>query len=106
MATPGSGIFKLISPKMRIQSTDIQAAALWGVAGGTAALFLVQPFDWLKKTFFEKAEPEQNENDVPGYVHPLIFFFLPLHYWHSLNYFFSSISGSHIFFAVCCYYLF
>ncbi|KAF7830853.1 Ubiquinol-cytochrome c reductase complex 6.7 kDa protein [Senna tora] len=43
----------------RIQSTDVQAAAMWGVAAGTGALYLVQPWNWLRKTFWEKAEEEQ-----------------------------------------------
>ncbi|KAK6155991.1 hypothetical protein DH2020_010239 [Rehmannia glutinosa] len=57
MATPaasGSGLFKFLRPGMRPQSTDIQAAVFWGVAAGTTALWVVQPFDWLRKTFFEK----------------------------------------------------
>ncbi|KAI5670365.1 hypothetical protein M9H77_10729 [Catharanthus roseus] len=60
MATPAasSGVLKFLKPRTRPQSTDIQAAAAWGVAAGTTALWLVQPFDWLKKTFFEKPEPE------------------------------------------------
>ncbi|KAB2616695.1 hypothetical protein C1H46_017371 [Malus baccata] len=36
------------------QSSDVKAAAMWGVAAGTGALWFVQPFDWIKKTFFEK----------------------------------------------------
>lgn len=62
MASPaatGSGLFKFIRPGSRLQSTDVQAAALWGVAAGTAALYLVQPFNWLRKTFFEKPDPEE-----------------------------------------------
>lgn len=45
MASPaaaGSGLSKFIRPGGRLQSTDVQAAALWGVAAGTAALYLVQ----------------------------------------------------------------
>ncbi|KAK4756694.1 hypothetical protein SAY87_006821 [Trapa incisa] len=57
-STGGSGLFKFLKPRLRPQAADIQAAALWGVTAGSAALFLVQPFDWLKKTFFEKPEPE------------------------------------------------
>lgn len=51
------GLFKFMKPRRRLHTTDIQAAALWGVAGGTAALWIVQPFDWIKKTFFETPEP-------------------------------------------------
>ncbi|KAH7677692.1 Single alpha-helix domain-containing protein [Dioscorea alata] len=53
-----SGPFKFLRPRIRPQSTDIAAAATWGVAGVTTALWLVQPFDWLKKQFFKKPEPE------------------------------------------------
>ncbi|KAL5733045.1 hypothetical protein ACOSP7_032382 [Xanthoceras sorbifolium] len=52
-------MFKLLKPSLRPQPVDIQAAALWGVAAGTTALWIVQPFDWLKKTFFEKPEPQK-----------------------------------------------
>ncbi|KAF8009795.1 hypothetical protein BT93_J0710 [Corymbia citriodora subsp. variegata] len=54
----GSGLFKFLKPRLRPQPDDIQAAAMWGVAAGATALYLIQPFDWLKKTFFEKPEPE------------------------------------------------
>ncbi|KAL3521324.1 hypothetical protein ACH5RR_019473 [Cinchona calisaya] len=62
MASPAAsgGLFKFLKPSLRLQSTDIQAAAMWGVAAGTTAIWLIQPFDWLKKTFFEKPEPEGN----------------------------------------------
>lgn len=36
------GLFKFMKPRRRLHTTDIQAAALWGVAGGTAALWIVQ----------------------------------------------------------------
>ncbi|GKU91241.1 hypothetical protein SLEP1_g5141 [Rubroshorea leprosula] len=52
-------IFKFLSPRLRPQPIDISAAALWGVAAASTALYLVQPFDWLKKTFFEKPKPEE-----------------------------------------------
>ncbi|KAL5198844.1 hypothetical protein ABZP36_002356 [Zizania latifolia] len=60
MALPasGSGLFRFLSSRFRVQTTDIAAAATWGVAAGSAAIYLVQPFDWIKKTFFEKPEPE------------------------------------------------
>ncbi|PIA38542.1 hypothetical protein AQUCO_02700032v1 [Aquilegia coerulea] len=56
----GSGLFKFLrgSGGFRPQSTDIQAAVMWGVAAGAGAIWIVQPFDWIKKTFFEKPEPE------------------------------------------------
>ncbi|KAL9344924.1 hypothetical protein POPTR_019G059500v4 [Populus trichocarpa] len=54
-----NAMFKFLSPRLRLQSTDIQTAAFWGVAAGTTALWLVQPFDWIKKTFFEKANTEE-----------------------------------------------
>ncbi|CAM0907632.1 unnamed protein product [Alopecurus aequalis] len=42
----------------RIQPADVTALATWGVAAGCAAFYLVQPFDFIKKTFFEKPQPE------------------------------------------------
>ncbi|PRQ21087.1 hypothetical protein RchiOBHm_Chr7g0235311 [Rosa chinensis] len=53
------GMFKFLKPKSRPHPVDIQAAALWGVAAGTTALWVVQPFNWIKKTFFETPEPEK-----------------------------------------------
>ncbi|GAB2212458.1 hypothetical protein Droror1_Dr00020424, partial [Drosera rotundifolia] len=55
-----SGLFKFVSnPSKRPQLTDLQAATAWGVAAGTTALWLVQPFDWIKKTFFEKEKSDE-----------------------------------------------
>ncbi|XXG40022.1 hypothetical protein AAC387_Pa01g0838 [Persea americana] len=54
-----STLFKFLRPSLRPQSTDISAAVMWGVAATTTAIWLVQPFDWLKKTFIEKPEPEK-----------------------------------------------
>ncbi|KEH35528.1 hypothetical protein MtrunA17_Chr3g0128661 [Medicago truncatula] len=45
--------------KLRSRFSDIKAAAFWGVTAGTGALYLVQPWDFLRKTFFEKPEPEE-----------------------------------------------
>jgi hypothetical protein len=44
MAVPASssGLFRFLSPRSRPQSTDIVAAATWGVFAGTAAIYLVQ----------------------------------------------------------------
>ncbi|KAL0911526.1 hypothetical protein M5K25_019675 [Dendrobium thyrsiflorum] len=53
-----SGLFKFLRPGLRLQSTDVSAAVTWGVAATTTALWLVQPFDWIKKQF-QKAEPEK-----------------------------------------------
>lgn len=36
------GVFKFLSPRLRPQSTDIQAAVFWGVAATTTAIWLVQ----------------------------------------------------------------
>ncbi|CAA3018402.1 ubiquinol-cytochrome c reductase complex kDa [Olea europaea subsp. europaea] len=62
MANPvasGSGLLKFLRPGMRPQATDIQAAALWGVTATTAAVWFIQPFDWLKKTLFERSNSEE-----------------------------------------------
>ncbi|KVH89952.1 hypothetical protein Ccrd_008052 [Cynara cardunculus var. scolymus] len=54
----GAGLFKFIKPNNRPQPVDIQSAVGWGVVALTGAVWVVQPFDWVKKTFFEKPEPE------------------------------------------------
>ncbi|KAB2078920.1 hypothetical protein ERO13_A06G180100v2 [Gossypium hirsutum] len=51
-------LFKFLKPGQRLQPADVQAAAMWGVAATTGALWLIQPFDWLKKTFLEKPESD------------------------------------------------
>ncbi|KAK6794146.1 hypothetical protein RDI58_007599 [Solanum bulbocastanum] len=60
MTSPAAGnrLFKFLGPK-RPQSTDIQAAAGWGVAAVTGALWVIQPWDFLRKTFIEKQEEEK-----------------------------------------------
>ncbi|KAM3340563.1 hypothetical protein P3S68_028197 [Capsicum galapagoense] len=57
-AAAGSGL-KFLRPKLRPQSTDIQAAAMWGVAAITSALNVIHPWDFLRKTFIEKQEEEK-----------------------------------------------
>uniref|UniRef100_A0A453AP05 Ubiquinol-cytochrome c reductase complex 6.7 kDa protein n=1 Tax=Aegilops tauschii subsp. strangulata TaxID=200361 RepID=A0A453AP05_AEGTS len=59
MALPASSstLSRFLSSR-RIQPTDVTALATWGIFAGSAAIYLVQPFDWIKKTFFEKPEPE------------------------------------------------
>lgn len=48
-----AGVFKFLSPKARPQPIDIQAAALWGVAAVTSALWIVQvPFFILLKNLY------------------------------------------------------
>lgn len=39
-----AGLFKFLNPRRRPQSTDIQAAAMWGVAATSTALWIVQVF--------------------------------------------------------------
>ncbi|KDP21635.1 hypothetical protein JCGZ_03306 [Jatropha curcas] len=58
-----TAVFKFLKPRLRPQITDIQAAAFWGVAATTTALWIIQPFNWIKKTFIEK-EPEGNKGPV------------------------------------------
>ncbi|KAF8413289.1 hypothetical protein HHK36_001265 [Tetracentron sinense] len=38
----GSGLFKFLRPGLHLQSTDIQAAATWGVAATAGALWIIQ----------------------------------------------------------------
>uniref|UniRef100_A0A7N0SXB5 Ubiquinol-cytochrome c reductase complex 6.7 kDa protein n=1 Tax=Kalanchoe fedtschenkoi TaxID=63787 RepID=A0A7N0SXB5_KALFE len=60
LAARGAGLVK--KPVFRIQATDVQNAAMWGVAAGAAAIWIVQPFDWIKKTFLEKPASEEKSN--------------------------------------------
>lgn len=39
-----STMFKFLRPRLRPQPADIQAAALWGVAATTTAIWLIQVF--------------------------------------------------------------
>ncbi|CAF1821868.1 unnamed protein product [Brassica oleracea var. botrytis] len=41
-------------------TVDIQAAVGWGVAAAAGAIWVVQPFDWIKKTFIDKPATEEN----------------------------------------------
>ncbi|MCL7045106.1 hypothetical protein MKW94_010301 [Papaver nudicaule] len=54
----GASILKAVKPK-RIQAADIQTAAGWGMVAFTGAVWVVQPFDWIKKTFIDKPEEAQ-----------------------------------------------
>lgn len=68
MVTGEKGLLKFLSPKLRnlLHPTNIEAALLWSVAGTAAALWLIQPFDWLKKKIWEveeKAEREEQTNE-------------------------------------------
>ncbi|KAG8065598.1 hypothetical protein GUJ93_ZPchr0004g39177 [Zizania palustris] len=44
MALPASGfgLIRFLSPRLHVQTTDITAAATWGVAAGSTAIYLVQ----------------------------------------------------------------
>ncbi|KAG2689647.1 hypothetical protein I3760_09G148000 [Carya illinoinensis] len=57
MALSG-GKLKFLSPKLQHQPTNIQSATLWGFVATTSTLWLVQPFNWLKKRFLEKPKAE------------------------------------------------
>nr|DAD38604.1 TPA_asm: hypothetical protein HUJ06_012926 [Nelumbo nucifera] len=39
-----TSLFKFLRPGLRPQSADIQAAAMWGVAATTGALWLIQVY--------------------------------------------------------------
>ncbi|CAA7389237.1 unnamed protein product [Spirodela intermedia] len=58
-AAGSGGLFRFLRPGSRPQSTDVSAALAWGVAAATGGLWLIQPFDWLKKQLFEKPNPEE-----------------------------------------------
>ncbi|XLR39005.1 hypothetical protein HN51_026167 [Arachis hypogaea] len=38
----------------RVQPEDVKAVFTWGVAATTGSLYLIQPWDWLRRTFLEK----------------------------------------------------
>ncbi|KAG8061283.1 hypothetical protein GUJ93_ZPchr0003g17673 [Zizania palustris] len=46
MALPASGfgLIRFLSPRLHVQTTDITAAATWGVAAGSTAIYLVQEY--------------------------------------------------------------
>ncbi|KAI3993680.1 hypothetical protein MKX01_002693 [Papaver californicum] len=54
----GASIIKAVKPT-RIQVADIQTAAGWGMVAFTGAVWVVQPFGWIKKTFIDKPEEAQ-----------------------------------------------
>ncbi|MBA0748348.1 hypothetical protein Gogos_005185 [Gossypium gossypioides] len=39
-------LFKFLKPGQRLQPADVQAAAMWGVAATTGALWLIQNWSW------------------------------------------------------------
>ncbi|CAN6355628.1 unnamed protein product, partial [Urochloa humidicola] len=55
-------LFKSLPPHRRPQGTDVAAVAGWTMAGLATAIWLVQPFDWIKKTFFEKQDSDETNN--------------------------------------------
>uniref|UniRef100_A0A0D9WF25 Ubiquinol-cytochrome c reductase complex 6.7 kDa protein n=1 Tax=Leersia perrieri TaxID=77586 RepID=A0A0D9WF25_9ORYZ len=59
-----SRLFRFLPPHRRPQGTDITAVAGWTVAAVATAIWLVQPFDWIKKTFLEKQEPEEGRSQA------------------------------------------
>ncbi|EEC78983.1 hypothetical protein OsI_19470 [Oryza sativa Indica Group] len=64
-AAPSNGrLFRFLPPHRRPQGTDVAAAAGWTVAGVATAVWLVQPFDWIKKTFLEKQEAEEGRTEA------------------------------------------
>jgi hypothetical protein len=52
-----SGLLNAVKPK--IQTIDIQAAAGWGIAAAAGAIWVVQPFGWIKKTFIDPPPTEE-----------------------------------------------
>ncbi|KAJ4779165.1 Ubiquinol-cytochrome c reductase complex 6.7 kDa protein [Rhynchospora pubera] len=51
-------LLKSLPPHRRPQTDDVVAAVGWGTAAAATALWLIQPFDWLKEKLFKKPEPE------------------------------------------------
>ncbi|KAL9239885.1 hypothetical protein vseg_014163 [Gypsophila vaccaria] len=52
-------MMRFIKPTMKPQFSDVKAAVGWGVAAGAGALYLVQPWSWIRQTFFVKPEDQQ-----------------------------------------------
>lgn len=72
MAT-GSGLFTFLRPRLRPQSTDIAAAATWGVAAATGALWLIQvQRGSLNQSLFT---PVDYKSQIQVTFAPLIIFF-------------------------------
>jgi len=55
----GLSLLKFIPKAMRPQSSDISSVALWGTTAACGALWLVQPFDWIKAQFSAAPAPEE-----------------------------------------------
>ncbi|GBG72068.1 hypothetical protein CBR_g11002 [Chara braunii] len=51
-AKSASAILKLVPATMRPQRTDLVAAGTWGATAVIGAVWLVQPFDWVKSKLF------------------------------------------------------
>jgi len=58
-AKGGSSLLKFVPIRIRPQPSDFTAVATWGVAAGTVALWMIQPFDWIKEQFTAKPEDDQ-----------------------------------------------
>ncbi|KAL9233860.1 hypothetical protein vseg_008799 [Gypsophila vaccaria] len=52
-------MLKFLKPSMKPHISDVKAAVGWGVAAGAGALYLVQPWGWIRQTFFEKPEEQK-----------------------------------------------
>lgn len=54
-----ASLFGFVPRVLRPQSTDLSGAVLWGGTAFTGALFLVQPFSWIKEQL--NAPPPEDE---------------------------------------------
>eukprot|EP00897_Mesotaenium_endlicherianum_P001298 jgi/Mesen1/1196/ME000128S00167 len=54
-----NALLKYVPPQYRPQETDLTAAVGWGTTFAVGALFLVQPFGWLKETVFSAKKEEK-----------------------------------------------
>lgn len=45
----GLSLLKFIPKAMRPQTSDVSSVVLWGTTAACGALWLVQPFDWIKE---------------------------------------------------------
>ncbi|CAM6098948.1 unnamed protein product [Calypogeia fissa] len=54
-----ANLLSFVPKVLRPQTTDLSGAVLWGGAAFTGALFLVQPFTWIKDQFNPPPEEEK-----------------------------------------------
>jgi len=62
-ARTGKNIPRLYALKRMLPAVNAPGYMLWGATAATGALFLVQPFGWIDKTFIHPPPPEEEAGD-------------------------------------------